>query len=245
MVQKLAPQFELPRRFYKLVSIGHTADDRGMNVLLDGKPVRTPKGAALIAPTEALGAMLAAEWEAQATHIDMTAMHATRLAFTAIDFIPGARDAVAAEVARYAGSDALCYFADGPTSLIERQVRQWGAVLDWADKTLDLQFRRAAGIGYVDQPAATLLKAAKLAQAQDDFSLAALAHATSLFGSAVLALALLKDQFSGDEALDISRLEETFQQEQWGIDEEAAERTANQRAEARMLERWFRALDAG
>jgi len=242
LVQKLAPHVELPRRFYKLVSISSTGDEPGLNILLDGKPVRTPKGAPLLAPTQALAQMLAAEWDAQASHIDMTTMTAVRLAFTAIDFVPQARGAVAAEIARYAGSDALCYFADGPRVLMERQVAHWGPVLDWAAAKLDLHFERAIGIGYKDQPAATLLRVARLAEEADDFALAAIAHATALFGSAILAFALWKDQFSGHEALDLSRLDEAFQQEQWGIDEEAAERTANMRAEARMLERWFAAL---
>jgi chaperone required for assembly of F1-ATPase len=243
VVQKLAPHFELPRRFYTQVAVGSASGDAGWAVLLDGKPVRTPKGGALSAPTEALAAMLASEWDAQATHIDMTTMAAVRLAFTALDFVPDARAAVAAEIARYAGSDALCYFAEGPKALVERQVSHWGPVLEWAARDLDLHFVRAIGIGYKDQPVESLLRAAKLAEAQSDFGLAALAHATSLFGSAVLAFALLRDQFSGEEALELSRLDEAYQQEQWGVDDEAAERTANMRAEARMLERWFRALE--
>ncbi len=241
MVQKLAPHVELPKRFYKTVSVA--PNGAGFGVLLDGKPVKTPKGAGLIGPTKALADLLAAEWDAQTTHIDMTTMAAVRLAFTAIDFIPGARTAVAAEVARYAGSDALCYFAEGPTALLERQVSHWGPVLEWAETELDLHFARATSIAYRDQPVETLLRAAKLAEAESDFSLAALAHATSLFGSAVLAFALLRDQFTGEEALALSRLDEAFQQEQWGVDDEAAERTANMRAEARMLERWLRALE--
>ena len=242
MVQKLAPHVELPRRFYKTITVGYGPDDCSMNVLLDGKPVRTPQGATLAVPTLALAEMLAAEWDAQATHIDMNAMAATRLAFTAVDFVPGARDAVAAEVGRYAGSDALCYFADGPAALVERQVQRWGPVLEWAEAELGLHFVRATGIAYRDQPAATLLRAARLAEQDGDFALAAIAHATALFGSAVLALALWRDQFTGEEALQVSRLDEAFQQEQWGVDEEAAERTANMLAEARMLEAWFRAL---
>jgi chaperone required for assembly of F1-ATPase len=241
MVQKLAPHFELPKRFYTGVSIAPV--EGGFGVLLDGKTVRTLKGAPLAVPTEALARMLAAEWDAQATHIDMTTMAAVRLAFTAIDFVPEARLAVAAEIGRYAGSDALCYFAEGPQALVERQVTHWGPVLEWAQTHLDLHFVRAVGIAYRDQPAETLLRAARLAEQEDDFGLAALAHATSLFGSAVLAFALRRDQFSGEEALELSRLEEAFQQEQWGVDEEAAERTANMRAEAAMLERWFRALE--
>ena len=244
MVQKLAPHVELPRRFYKTVSISVRGDEPGLNVLLDGKPVRTPKGALLTAPTEALAATLASQWDAQATHIDMTTMAAVRLAFTALDFIPDARAAVAAEIARYAGSDALCYFAEGPEALVERQVSHWGPVLEWAERDLNLHFVRAIGIAYRDQPVESLLRTAKLAEAESDFGLAALAHATALFGSAILAFALRRDQFSGEEALELSRLDEAFQQEQWGVDEEAAERTANMRAEARMLERWFRALEA-
>lgn len=241
MAPKLAPHFELPRRFYKVVSTAPAGD--GVGVLLDGKPVRTPTGAPLAAPTQALADLLAAEWEAQTTHIDMTAMPAVRLAFTAIDFVPDARTGVAAEIARYVGSDALCYFAESPTALVERQVRHWGPVLDWAEQALGLVLERTTGIAFRDQPAQTLLRAAQLAEAEDHFALAALAHANALFGSAILAFALRRDQFSGEEALELSRLEEAFQQEQWGIDEEAAERTANMRAEARMLERWFRALE--
>lgn len=244
MVQKLAPHVELPRRFFKAVTIGPTQGGPGMTVLLDGKAVRTPQGAHLTAPTVALARMLADEWDAQATHIDMTAMAATRLAFTALDFVPAARDAVAAEIGRYAGSDALCYFAEGPDALVERQIQRWGPVLEWAERDLDLHFVRASGIAYRDQPAATLLRAARLAEQENDFGLAGIAHATALFGSAVLAFALQRDQFSGEEALQLSRLDEAFQQERWGIDDEAAERTANMLAEAVMLERWFRALEA-
>jgi chaperone required for assembly of F1-ATPase len=240
----LAPHVELPHRFYTTVSIRPADDEPGLNILLDGKPVRTPKGARLTAPTESLAVMLAGEWDAQATHIDMAAMGAVRLAFTAIDFVPAAREAVAAEVGRYAGSDALCYFADGPPRLVERQIRQWGPVLEWARTDLGLEFVRTTGITYAEQPAATLVRAARLAGGETDFALAAIAQATALFGSAILAFALWRDQFSGDEALDLSRIEEAFQQEQWGVDEEAAERTANMRSEARLLERWFRALEA-
>jgi chaperone required for assembly of F1-ATPase len=215
-----------------------------MTVLLDGKPVRTPAGVHLTAPTEALARMLADEWDAQDTHIDMTTMLATRLAFTALDFVSGARDPVAAEIARYAGSDALCYFAETPDALVERQIQRWGPVLEWAERELDLHFVRASGIAYRDQPAATLLKVARLAERENDFGLAGIAHATPLLGSAILAFALHRDQFTGEEALQLSRLDEAFQQELWGIDDEAAERTANMLAEARMLERWFRALAA-
>jgi chaperone required for assembly of F1-ATPase len=243
MAGKLAPPVEPPRRFYKTVSVQPAAG--GYGVLLDGKPVKTPAGNALVLPNGALAEMVAGEWDAQATHIEMAKMPAARLAFTAIDFVGGARDGTAAEIGRYAGSDALCYFADGPEALVERQVNRWGPVIDWAEKTLGVEFVRVTGIRHQDQPAATLLKLARLAEEEDDFGLVGLAHATALFGSAILAFALFAGELDGPAALDLSRLDEIYQQERWGVDEEAAERAANMLTEAVMLERWFAALRQG
>jgi chaperone required for assembly of F1-ATPase len=174
----------------------------------------------------------------------MAKMPATRLAFTTVDFMSGARDAVAAEIGRYAGADAILYFAHGPEILIERQTRRWGAVIDWAELALGVKFVRVTGIRHEEQPAATLLRLARLAEAEGDFVLAGLAHATALFGSAILAFALQRGELDGPAALDLSRLDEVFQQERWGADEEAAERAANMLTEAVMLERWFACLRA-
>ena len=243
MAGKLAPPVALPRRFYKAVSTAQVAG--GTGVFLDGKPIRTPAGRPFTAPAAALADMLAAEWDAQATHIDMTSMPAVRLAFTAIDFVPNSRDGVAAEIGRYAGSDALCYFAEGPQALVEAQARRWGPVLDWAAEALHLHFVRVTGVAHKDQPADTLLRIARLAEKEDDFALAGIAHATALFGSGILAFSLHRGQLDAEAVFDLSRLDEAFQQERWGVDEEAAERTANMRAEAHMLDRWFRALERG
>lgn len=243
MAGKLAPPVEPPRRFYKAVSTRQVAD--GAGVFLDGKAVKTPVGKALTVPNSKLADILAREWDAQATHIEMAKMPATRLAFTAIDFVGGARDAVAAEIGRYAGADGVCYFADGPEILIERQARRWGPVIDWAELALGVKFVRVTGIRHEEQPATTLLRLARLAEEQDDFGLAGLGHATALFGSAILAFALQRGELDGHASLDLSRLDEMFQQERWGVDEEAAERADGMQVEAVMLERWFEALRLG
>ena len=240
MAGKLAPPVDRPRRFYKAVSTGQVAD--GTGVFLDGKPIRTPAGKPLTAPDARLADILASEWDAQATHIEIATMPATRLAFTAIDFVGEARDAVAAEIGRYAGADAVCYFADGPDILIERQTRRWGPLIAWAELALGVHFVRVTGIRHQEQPAVTLLRLARLAEEENDFGLAGLGHATALFGSAILAFALQRGELDGPAALDLSRLDEMFQQERWGVDEDAAERAANMQVEAAMLERWFACL---
>jgi chaperone required for assembly of F1-ATPase len=230
----------LPRRFYKAVDMA--AADGGFAVQLDGRTPKSPAGKALILPTEPLASLIAAEWAGQSEHILLATMPATRLAWTALDRVAEAHAEVAAEVARYAGSDLLCYRADEPASLVKRQARLWEPLLEWAKAELDVALNPVEGVVHRPQPVASLLRAEKLAEGLDDFSLAGLAHAAALFGSAVLGFALQRGRLSGGEAYGLSRLDEVFQEERWGVDEEAAERTARLAAEAVMLERWFACL---
>ncbi len=229
------------KRFWKEAGVG-ARGDAGWPVTLDGRTPQSPGGRRLVLPSEALAALVAAEWAAQGEFILTATMPATRLAFTAIDRIADAREAVADEVAAYAGSDALCYFAEGPDGLIRREEEAWGPWLDWAESDLGLAFVRVRGLIHRPQPAQTVARVRALALEFDDFGLAGLAWAASLFGSAVLALALARGRLDGEAALQLSRLDEIFQEERWGVDEEAAARVEGLRAEARALEAWFRAL---
>lgn len=231
---------EKPRRFYNTVEVREA--DGGFEVTLDGRILRSPRGGKLVAPTRAIAQMCAEEWAAQGEHIEMAAMHVTRLAFTAIEAIPPTRDAVADQIAQYAGSDLLCYFADSPAALVARHETQWGPMLDRARDEIGLVFLRTSGIQHQAQPEETLARVKALALELDDFALAGLAFGAPLFGSTILAFALQRGWIDGDQAMELSRLDETFQEEQWGVDEEAAERAANLKLEARMLDRWFRAL---
>jgi len=235
-----AVNLEKPRRFWKEAGAGPV--DGGFAVLLDGRTARTPGGTPLVLPTEALAALVAEEWAAAGEEIEFASMPATRLAFTAIDRVPQAREGVAEEVARYAGSDLLCYFAEEPEALVARQAAAWEPLLAWAEAELGLPLNRATGILPCAQPEGTAERVKALAFALDDFALTALASATGLLGSAVLAFAVQRGRLSAGEAHDLSRLDEAFQEERWGVDAEAAERTANRAAEAETLGRWFDAL---
>lgn len=228
------------KRFYKAVTV--LPVDGGFDVALDGRAMKTPGKNALRLPTEAAARMIADEWSAQTDFIRFPDMPATRHAYTAIDRVSAARMEVAQEVARYAGSDLLCYFAEEPAELVNRQKDGWGAVLDWAEGDLGLAFVRAAGISPQAQPPQTLLRIEAMALDLDDFRLAALAFAGALFGSSILALALVRGRLAAEEVFALSRLDEAFQEEKWGVDAEAAERTERMRGEAAVLETWLKAL---
>lgn len=229
-----------PRKFYKTVSV--TPEDGGFAVKLDDRSVRSPKGARLLAPTRALAELVAEEWDAQTDVIELAGMHATRLTFTAMEAVSAARSATADQVAQYAGSDLVCYYATDPAGLVARQEAHWGPVTSRAEQELALMLVRTAGIVHQTQPEPTLARVKALALELDDFALTGLAFGASLFGSAVLAFALHRGWITGEQAWELSRLDEAFQEELWGVDEEAAERTARLRQEAILLQRWFEAL---
>ncbi|MEI9964918.1 MAG: ATP12 family chaperone protein [Caulobacteraceae bacterium] len=107
--------------------------------------VRTPAGAKLVVPTAALAGWSSGNGPAQGDEIVMASMPAMRLASTAADKVPGVREAMAEAFARYAASDLLCYFADGPQALVARQVAHWDPVLDWARDDLGLELVRTVG----------------------------------------------------------------------------------------------------
>jgi chaperone required for assembly of F1-ATPase len=196
----------------------------------------------LILPSEALAQLVADEWAAQGEHIVPASMPTTRLAWGALALDHDARAAAVARVASFAGTDLLCYFADWPSDLLERQERRWGPVIAWADAALGVTFHRTQGIVHAPQSQATLDRVMALAAAEDSFTLIGLAEAAGLFGSAILAFALRRGELSAEAAFDLSRLDEAFQEERWGVDAEAVVRADTMAKEAVTLERWFQAL---
>lgn len=214
----------LPKRFYKSVSI--EKEGTGFALLLDGKPVCTPAKAQLLLPTSALADAVAEEWRAQRERIDPATMPLTKLANSAIDGVAGRAQAVIGDILAYAGSDLLCYRADGPRGLTEAQKAYWDPVLAWAKSALGAPFVLAEGVVHVTQPQASLDRLKDWLAAQEPFGLAALHVMTALSGSALLALAVACGQMTAEEAWKAAHVDEDWQISQWGEDAEAAARRA-------------------
>lgn len=228
-----------PRRFYTDVAV--VADGPDWHITLDGRALRTSGGKPLALPSEALATLVADEWRAQQERIDLHSMFATRLAYGTLDRTDEAWEAAADEAARYAGTDLVCYLADAPVALQQRQQAMWSPLREWA-ASHGVALEAVAGIIPKQQPEASLATMRAHAAALDRFRFAALAHAIPMFGSAVLGLAVERGRLTAAEAYEISRIDEAFQIEHWGEDAEAARRTAQGRAEAAALDRWFAAL---
>lgn len=219
-IQMRAP---LPKRFYSHAAV--TRRDGGFAVELDGKPVRTPGRNLLALPTEAAAELVAAEFEAQKDVIDPVAMPVLRLVNTAIDGVASDPQAVLEDILRFASSDMLCYRADGPQGLVERQNRHWDKVLDWAQAAIGARLNLAEGVMHVEQPRESIaVLGAWLARRNDPFRLTSLHVMTSLTGSALLALVVEAAELDAENAWLAAHVDEDWQIEQWGQDAEAVAR---------------------
>lgn len=210
------------KRFYK--SAGVAEAEGGFAIQLDGKPVKTPAGKALVVPTKALAEAVAAEWEAQEAEVKPHSMPLTQLASTALDRVGPERAAILEQLMHYAGTDLLCYRADFPPDLVERQARQWQPLLDWARAELGADLAATEGVIAIDQPAAALASLRARLESCDTWRLTAVQSAAAAAGSLVLALALEAGRLSSAETFALSQLDESYQIEQWGEDAEAAQR---------------------
>jgi chaperone required for assembly of F1-ATPase len=213
------------KRFYK--TVGVREEGGGFVLTLDGRVARTPGKRKLVAKSRALMERAAEEWARQGETLDPADMPTTRLLNTALDGVAERMDETRAEIARYAGSDLLCYRAEAPETLAERQRKAFDPVLDWAAESLGARFVLAAGVMHVAQPAATIEAVrAALAPIDDPVALAALSVVTNLTGSAILALAVAHGRLTAEEAWRLAHTDEDFQIERWGEDAEAMARRA-------------------
>jgi len=220
-----------------------TSQPGGWGVALDGRPVRTPAKVPLILPTRALADWVAAEWAAQTGTVRPQTMPATQMANLALDKLPLHGPEVAALLSAYGETDLLCHRAQGPMELVARQAADWDPLLAWAAEALGVPLRVGTGVMPLAQdPAAIALLSARVA-ALPPFRLAPFHDLVSISGSLVLALAVTEGRLPPESAWSISRLDEDWQAEIWGADEEAAFAAEHKRAAFLRAARFFQLAD--
>ena len=208
-------------------------------MLLDDRPLATPAKAAQLLPSLALAEAIAAEWRAQGERIKPAEMALSQFANTAIDRVAPDPLAVIEGLLAYAGTDLVCYRAEAPEALVERQHRLWQPLLDWLSARHGAGLAVHRGVLPGAQPKAAIAALRGHLGRLDAFSLTALDAATRAAGSLVIGLALLEGRIGPEEAFALSQLDETFQIEQWGEDAEAARRRSSIQAEMALIHRFL------
>jgi chaperone required for assembly of F1-ATPase len=227
------------KRFYSEVGVAEA--EGGFAITLDGRPIKTSSGRVVIAPVREIADAVAAEWNAQQETIDPLSMPLTRFANSVAESVVDRVALVRDDVAKYLHSDLLFYRAGHPEALVEKEAQHWDPVLFWAADTLGAHFILAEGIVHVRQPD-TALEAARGALPDDPWSVAAVHVVTTLTGSALLALALVHGARDPDQVWDAAHVDEDWNRDQWGVDEEVAARRAAREVDFRAAVRILRAM---
>ena len=195
----------------------------GWTVQLDARVVKTPAKSPLTVPTRSLAEAIAAEWDAQQGEVKPDTMPVTRAANSAIDKVAPQYDAVVRMLADYAGTDLLSYRATDPAGLIARQAEAWDPLLDWADQRYGARLSITSGVIPVTQDQAALERLHAALHEQGVWRVTALHDLIAISGSFVIGMALGEKAIDLDAGWRASRIDEHWQVEQWGRDEEAEE----------------------
>ena len=221
---------ELPKRFYK--DVGVAPVNGGFTVTLDGRGVKTPgHKKPVIVPVASLATAMAAEWSAQGEFVDATTMPMVRLVNSAVEsgeeMIPAFRD----EVLKFAAGDLLLYRAESPQELVALQEQEWDAALVSLARHFGVSFQPTMGIIHQAQPKATLDRLAESLADEGLLILTALVSITGITGSGLLAIALLHRLTTPDAVWQAAHVDEDYQINLWGEDEEASIRRAKRLVE--------------
>lgn len=229
------------RRFWTNAAIAPHSE--GWAVALDGKTALTPARAALATWHRRLAAAVAAEWAGAGETIDPGTMPLTGYLNAVIDRVEPNKAALATELARFAEHELVCYRADGPPALVRRQAEGWDPLLAWLRARYDAALTPGAGVLHIAQPPGALARLNAAVQALDGYRLAAALKFSGITKSLALTLAVVEGEHDAASAYALSRIDETYQAEQWGEDNEAARRVAKEMAEARIVAQFLDLLD--
>jgi chaperone required for assembly of F1-ATPase len=237
-----AARTALRNRFYTTVATTEVGE--GIAVTLDGKPMQTPARRLLAVPRRAIAEALRNEWDAQVGTIDPARMPLTRLVNSIIDGVAERPEEAAADLVKYLGSDLLFYRADGPEGLVAKQGAAWDPVVRWAADELGARFVLAQGIVHARQPDHAIA-AAQAAIPTDAWVVGALHSVTTLTGSALLALALLRRFRDAEAVWRAAHVDEDWNFQTWGFDDLAMSRRAAREAEFKAAAQVLEAMNGG
>jgi chaperone required for assembly of F1-ATPase len=214
----------------------------GFAIRLDDRPLKTPAGIAVVAPTRAMAEAIAAEWRATGGRARPAAVPITRMAGTALDRIARHRADIERQLVAYAETELLCHRAEQPPDLVARQLQVWQPLLDWLARRHDALLAVTSGIQPKPQPAKSLAALRAVLAGFDVWRLAALSVAVSSSGSLVVGLALADGHLDAGDAFEAAELETSYQIEQWGEDADAAARRAEVRADLALAQQFLKLL---
>lgn len=225
------------KRFYKEAGVQQA--EGGWQVFLDQRALKTQGGRPQIVPSRMLADALAAEWNGQGEEIDPASFTFRDTTDYALDIVAPNPAAMVDTLVKYAETDTLCYRAEPDDALFARQEAEWEPILSGVEAREGVRFTRVSGIMHQAQPDATLTRLRSTLQSYDAFALAGLQTLASLATSFCIGMEALQAGADPDTLWQAANLEELWQEELWGQDDEARERREAREADFMNAFEWM------
>ena len=207
------------KRTWEIVAIQQ--NEVGFLVTLDDRPIITPAKNTLLLPSSSLANRVANEWKEQNNEIIPAEMPFTRLSNSAIDKVSSQFKEVADILSEFGETDLFYYRASSPAELVEKQKIAWDPFLDWVNTSMNVRINVSSGVMFIDQDDDEMVKLKAPIYNMTPFQLAGFHEIVTISGSLIGAYAFVEKAFTADQVWSASRIDEEWQIEQWGSDEEA------------------------
>ncbi|KAJ8793696.1 hypothetical protein J1605_003507 [Eschrichtius robustus] len=189
----------------------------GFEINLDHRKLRTPQAKLFTVPSEALAVAVATEWDSQRDTIKAYTMHLTTLCNTSLDNpTQRGKDQLIQAAAKFLDTDTVCYRVEEPETLVELQRNEWDPVIGWAERRYGVKIGSSTSIMGPSIPARTREVLVSHLASYNTWALQGIEFVVSQLKSMVLTLGLIDLHLTVEQAVLLSRLEETFQIQKWG-----------------------------
>ena len=149
------------------------------------------------------------------------------------------REEVIDRLVRFALTDMMLFWGQNE-DLVKRQEKIWGPLLEWANEEINTKFIRTQSLDVPEQEKTSGYRLKVFLEKLSDRELAAFYVAALNMKSVLLAAALVKGRINAKQAFEAAYLEELWQAENWGVEEEAEKRRAEVRQELVEIEKFLK-----
>jgi len=211
------------KKFWDKVSIKKISSD-SFCIMLDNRILKTPLKRELVLPNLNLAQEIVKEWDQDSKNINADLMIFYGLISTSLDKIIDNKNVYINDILDYIDTDLICYRAENPKELVELQKNKWDPIILLLEKYIGTKVQVFQGVLPKKQHTTVHYRLNNLINRFDIFEISALHRITNITGSIFLSLSVLKKDISKNEMFELSFLDELWQAENWGFDEETSQK---------------------
>ena len=209
------------RKFWKTVKIKKNSSN-SYEILLDENVLKTHMKKKLIIQNSKIAEEIYKEWNQDKNIVDTDAMIFYGIISASIDKISNNRILYVNEILNFIDTDLICYRAEEPNDLVQWQSKNWDPILLKVEKYINNKIDVFKGIMPLKQNKGIKFKITKFLTKFSDLEIIALHKITNITGSIFLSLCILNNDIIKEKVFELSYLDELWQAQNWGYEEEAS-----------------------